>query len=372
MIKKMLKDFPLSSAVLFFIVYLPLFLVDYLMWKLDGELPIEITHCRLGLLSFWAAVLGFSRIGSHHPGCDRSYLKWLALTPWKFGKPLPRGPMFMNFMDGIILAVLTLLAYLNGNYHTPAPLVAYLGAYTLIAMLHLLIAKKNNYILAFLFILPLAIYPHSNINITFLVVVILYGLAHAGTISWLKEFPWNTSIWNYDQRKKLLDTALKGTMLNGHYKLLRVVDFNSAIKKGEALTVCLLVTWWLHVANNFFVDSILLFYSISVFGAALIRFVAYASNCEPPINLWTRVFTRRFIIPGYDKVMIAPLCITLVGVLMPYLLRHIGLSMRFALEISFFSFMMIAFTLPPSLKEWHLNGFHGIFLRPRRMQHADK
>jgi hypothetical protein len=368
MIRKYLKDIRFRPVLVFLILYLPLILISYLFEWLDGELPIEILRVKLIVLCLSAGLLGLSRIGGHHPGCDQRYLKWLILTPWEFGKSLPRGAMFMNFSDGLLLAVLTLLAFFNDNFLTISPLITYMGIYTLIAMAHLLAAKKFVYINAFLFILPFAIYPHNNINITFLVVAVLYGLACVGTIGWLKEFPWNTSIWNYDQRKKLLDVALKGDVLSGPYKSLRGVDLESGVSRSSALTVCLLLTWWFHIASWVNVDIFIIAYPAFLLGAVLVRIGAYTLRCKPPITYIARLFTGNFIIPGYDKVMLAPLCITLVGMLMPVVLKLLGLGLILSFEISFFSFLMLAFTMSPSLKQWHLTGSHSIFIPPRSLR----
>jgi hypothetical protein len=360
MIKKFLKDIPLWYVAVFIVVYLPLYGVDYWIASLGGEMPIEFLRTRVLILCFFAGLLGFMRIKRCHPAFNSGYYNWLALTPWEFGKDLPHGSVFLTFSDGVVVAVLTLLAYFNDGYLTLTPVAACLGAYVLMTMYHLLVSKQLVYVTVFLFALPFAVYPHSNINISALAIVGFYGLAYMGQRRWLKQFPWNSVFWKYDQRKALLDNALACNIINWPYKMLRGDGFDKGMSLKTAFVVSSLLTWWLHVAGWAEKEVFAVCYFVVLLGAAFIRLFSYLSFGLPPISIAGRIVTGRLIIPGYDKIFIAPICVALVGFFMPEILMDLGISKMLSYKISFFIFMMLAFTLPPTLKNWCFTGFHRI------------
>jgi hypothetical protein len=107
-------------------------------------------------------------------------------------------------------------------------------------------------------------------------------------------------------------------------------------------------------------EGILRFVAMAAFGAIAVRLVRYTQNYRSPISLWGRVFTLRWIIPGYDKVFVTPIAAAVL----------FALSFRLpnawapAIHISGpFLVAMIAMVLlvgRPSLDEWRHTGSHRI------------
>jgi hypothetical protein len=97
----------------------------------------------------------------------------------------------------------------------------------------------------------------------------------------------------------------------------------------------------------------------------LVRLLAYTAACHPPISIVGRLVTRRFIIPGYDYVLIAPLCIALtaaLGLAVTYVIgpAYYVVTIPCALAAQF----IVALNMGPSLRHWHLTGHHRIVYLP--------
>jgi hypothetical protein len=93
----------------------------------------------------------------------------------------------------------------------------------------------------------------------------------------------------------------------------------------------------------------------------LVRLLAYTAACHPPISIVGRLVTRRLVIPGYDQVFIAPLCIALTAALGLAVTHLIGpayyvVTIPCALAAQF----IVAFNMGPSFRHWHLTGHHRI------------
>ncbi len=76
----------------------------------------------------------------------------------------------------------------------------------------------------------------------------------------------------------------------------------------------------------------------------------------PPISLWGRVRTLRWIIPGYDQIFLAPLSIFVVETVADLARKHFDLLV--VAPVSVFLTLLIAFNMGPTLRNWHTTGKH--------------
>ena len=90
------------------------------------------------------------------------------------------------------------------------------------------------------------------------------------------------------------------------------------------------------------------------------RLAIYVDGYYSPISLWGRIWTGRWIIPGYDRVFIAPLVIIAVGPLSVYCLQAVGLPLDVAATVGIGTMTLAALILPPRLRSWRLTGQHRI------------
>ena len=98
----------------------------------------------------------------------------------------------------------------------------------------------------------------------------------------------------------------------------------------------------------------------ATFGCVIGRLVAYCSFHWPPISLWGRIWTFRWIIPGYDQALVAPLCALMVGIMAPVATYSLGVLWRFAFPTSLTLMLLITLGMGPRLRQWRLTGNHRI------------
>jgi hypothetical protein len=92
--------------------------------------------------------------------------------------------------------------------------------------------------------------------------------------------------------------------------------------------------------------------------AVIARVGTYCWGYAAPIGLWGRIFTLRWIIPGYDYVFIAPLlalATCAVGISIQPLL---GAPVQIAAPLTLTLVFIIILTSAPTLSYWRLTGNH--------------
>jgi hypothetical protein len=98
-----------------------------------------------------------------------------------------------------------------------------------------------------------------------------------------------------------------------------------------------------------------------------IRLSIYCGSCRPPISLAGRLATRRFVIPGYDQIFVAPLLVLLIGIAGPLILWHCEANDSLTAGITMFAMVAVTLGMGPTLGLWQLTGEHRITVRsPRR------
>jgi hypothetical protein len=102
---------------------------------------------------------------------------------------------------------------------------------------------------------------------------------------------------------------------------------------------------------------------------ALGRFAIYAVGIQPPAGFFGRIGSGRWVIPGYDRVLLAPLCITLLT-----LFAGIGgylAALNWGVSFAVLSggtvglVLLLGIGLGPTLRDWRLCG-ECTFLRNTR------
>ena len=318
--------------------------------------------------TFIAACYGFLRVWRFHPIFNGIYLTQLALSPWAFHKPLPRGPVHLSGADAVVLGLLTLLTFVFPVESRWMLLVVFLAAYAAGLFLSFCMADQGVYVTLYVLLAPLSYYPHGNIHITAIVLAGLTGIGLWGVRSYLAQFPWNTPWWNETMVERLKRDAVNRQVIQWPFRQL-------AVRAKASLTLCegafvgLLVFWWVHVVTwgaapeDFAVMS---FYPFAVGLIVLGRLFRYIWDHRPPISLLGRLRTGRLIVPGYDQVFLAPAAVALTGILGPMVLKSFGVPGTLALEMSFALSIFAAAALPPSVERWHYTGQHRIAAPPRQ------
>jgi len=230
------------------------------------------------------------------------------------------------------------------------------------------VADRASLVVLCLFLAPFTIYPFANRYFAALVLMLIYIICRVGLRQFLSGFPWNTRYWKVDTVKELREQAIRQRVIGWPFKYLNVYETYEISILG-AFILSLLLTWWLHVIQWFLGGPFLvgLFIMLALYVACW-RAAVYCVMYRPPISLLGRIFTGRLIIPRYDKIFIAPICILLAGLLLPLGLIKMGYYGTWIFELSFFLMFFLALSLPPNLREWRLTGAHRISRHVQKIQ----
>ncbi|MCA9069009.1 MAG: hypothetical protein KDA84_08805, partial [Planctomycetaceae bacterium] len=304
---------------------------------------------------------GFFRSIYFQPALFEGYRTWLIHTPWRYGLPLPEGPVRLVLQDGVIVALLSGVGY----GHWPelwwvVPCV-FLSAYLLGTFIAF--QRTEHFRHAYLLVLGLGV-PVLNYQrpaVVAVVLVGLYGIAYHGLRDWLKTpgLPISTVHLNFDSQ------AVRNRHLGWPFDSLGPQPDPNSVSMGWAAALGILVGWWAIVLLRVITEkefptvfSILSFGFVSFLGLG--RLVKYAWAYQPPISFWGRIKTGRWIIPGYDVIFLAPIVILLLTGIVAWLL----IGFRFPLENILPPFLaggvFVALGFPPNLEEWRMTGTHRI------------
>jgi hypothetical protein len=199
---------------------------------------------------------------------------------------------------------------------------------------------------------------------------ITYVAAILGLRASLAHFPWDTL-----QRFQLLNQSSKS---NAKFKVKGMLgwphdrlgpgfpNYNNGFTLGETMLTGLLAGWWFFVVvyhtSHYDVENTnaLMLSSMAIFYGVIARLAIYCHGYMPPLSLWGRVVHGRLIIPGYDKVFVAPLLAIITLVIMRMLLLWSNIPALFILPIGLMVSWWILLGMGPSLNAWRLTGNHRI------------
>ena len=351
-----------STTIILVSPYAFAYIVDLFFILCGMSAPRGTMGVRLLYVVIASVVYAVYRVTSYHPLCSIGYCRWLCRTPWSIDKPLPLGPVHLVWGDLAILMVLILMAHFNtpfAPFMMTGPVIIFLSVYLIIHWLTLG-TQRVRIVVVSLFLAPFAIYPFKNPYVAVPILTGLYVLCYIGLQSFLRDFPWNTKYWKADLVQELRKQAIRLRVIGWPFRFLNIYEA-PGISVRAAVLLSLLLTWWLHVIR-WTVDKPYHLALVGLFAcvAALVRTGVYAGTCWPPISFLGRIWTGRLIIPQYDKVFLAPLCVLLAGTLLPSVLVRIGMSSVWSFELSFFAVLFLALSLPPKLRDWRLTGAYRI------------
>lgn len=341
---------------------------DALQLGLDDDL----LRARMAVACLAAIGYGASRIGFFHPAFSLAYYQWLRRTPWNARKPLPVGPVHLVPQDLIVLIGIYAFTYgLPGLWLiVPAAfLVAYLGGLAYSFRLTGLWGTAYVVLFGFVLALWLSVWPAVALG----VLCALYGVARIGIRRSLERFPWDVSAWHHFQ----VDSREGGLHVDGRtepklgwpYDLLRARPVGRAIARHDGLFAPLFAAScvWVVIATlgrqGAGSDTErfgAMMFTVIAFACILARLFAYLGNFWSPIGLWGRFATGRWIIPGYDRVFVAPGLSLIAMVAVLTLAELTAGSAAFFFPLGTALVMFITLNMGPSSRQWQLTGNHRI------------
>jgi hypothetical protein len=321
------------------------------------------------LLHLGAVVYAAHRVFSFHPAFSSAYHHWLATTPWTSRRPLPVGPIHLVTQDFLILAFLAGLAWMRHPLVSPAGLILeFLMVYELSLAVSFAFLKMPWFAYAIAFGLGLVTWLAPGLWPALAVAVAIYVVSYIGLrraldnfenwdLGWMDEQP----VLSLSQEKNL--DRLRRKILGWPYDCIRPQEVAPSIAYRDGTMLSLLVGWWAFVMlsyvpsdHRFEVGCVLTGFACQF--AVLTRLAAYCWGYAPPINVWGRIFTLRWIIPGYDQVFLAPLATIGVTVGAIWAQRHLNIPAGIAAPLTFATIFLFTLNGAPTLKRWRLTGNH--------------
>jgi hypothetical protein len=336
----------------------------FIEWRLGQPIPLQGDRPSTVELRFACVGYGAFRVFAFHPLFNPRYRAWLQAAPWTIRKRLPAGPIQPVPQDGVVLLVLCGLAFSQPD-RIVLLVSLLLSSYLAILGFTLWATGIWAYAYAIACGLGLIVYLWGLPWECAGTAVLFTAIGYLGLRRSLVEFPWDTE-WGNAFREKLA-TLAKGQMekevLGWPFGALRPRPVTSpAIGTRTAIMTSLLVGWWVYVIGTL-ADPMarqvvlpLLGGGLTI-GLAAIRLARYCRGYLPPISLWGRIRSFRWIIPGYDKVFLGPLAALLIGTCLPGILNT-GLHPDLGVPVSVSLAWMAGLIIGPNLLEWRLTGGH--------------
>jgi hypothetical protein len=334
----------------------------------------EFQHALLAIMTFGYAAF---RANAFHPMFRPAYRDWLRTTPWTPAQPLPLGPVHLVLQDAVVLLPIGVAASLAGAHPAMIPLV-FLSFYLTIAMASSIGYGGEAFGYPLAAGLGLIAYFIEQPWMALGSAVAVYPLAYGGLRATLDRlYRWHITgdeelrpppISQTDAGRSERTTGSGNAKLLGWpYNRIQPRRMKSDISGRDRMLLSLLIGWWVYAASEGF-DSVLFmrpeehqsFCNLLTYAVVALRMGAYCIGYMPPISLWGRIATFRWIIPGYDVVFIAPACILLIGRLLPAGLLAAGLSLNLSYSLTLSALLLAANCLGPSLDRWRLTGNHRI------------
>jgi hypothetical protein len=325
-------------------------------------------------LLFCAAFYGMFRVAQFHPLGDAGYREWLRLSPWTPDKPLPGGPLQLVPQDVVVIGILCLL------YRTQSLMVLYFPTAFLFSYeLTLAIFSRitGHWKLAYLigFILGGVVFVGDRPELAFAVANAGVVVARMTVKYALQSFPWDLP-WQAEQTSfKAISDEYKKQKLGWPYDQLLPKAPALMIPLRDGLCLSFLIGWWwiailehstpqacAALAGGFGFQSLF---------PCFFRIAYYANSRRSPINIFGRILTLRWIIPGYDKILVAPALAFVVGSAFQglackmFLPQFGGIAVNSPIGIlvsagGVCAYLLIMLNLGPGLEAWRMTGNHRI------------
>ncbi|MBL4885059.1 MAG: hypothetical protein JKY95_11065 [Planctomycetaceae bacterium] len=401
-------------VIFFFVAYLlavSFNLMNGWLWatEIDSSNPFPVRDI---MVMFAACSYGAYRSYGFHPSCEAKYDQFLGQTAWSPAKPLPLGPVHLIWQDVIVVCLLVAAIYPDPFIHPIRPLYGMLFSYHLCLLIIFIRCRVWAYLYVMAFGLGAAALLWANPLFALLILVALNLVGYIGITKSLKELHQNRLKqavnpqvqsklesnehlvgWPFDAlapripsiyvtpkvqiTKVPLYHGLSISLLSGwlflcasviafqltlqqkdfwiqHYSdqpqaFIELVPSASSVLYQEMFTPGLT-----RVSRDSFYGTLVPLFII-IIALGVFRLAYYCKGYHPPISLLGRLLSLRWIIPAYDQVFVAPLCVLLVLLAFnPILVLYLGMSSLYAGPIVVWLAVLITLVMGPKRSQWVL------------------
>ena len=302
-----------------------------------------------------------------HPAAREEYLAWLALTPWRFPKPLPLGPVHVVAQDLVVLALFEILlldAALEMRLLVPAIFFFVLTgcwAFWVGTTGSRTAAYEIGYALGATLWISSSFYLAAGVCL-----IATYVLAIRRLRQSFENFPW-ASYRAWRQRNRLLRSSPRKTQGAvsefaswGYAFDVLSPKRSEKLPLRDRLMLSGLVGWFaLAILSHSQVKALepmVTMLSILCGGGYCMRQVLrYVWSHAPPISLFGRLVTGRWVIPSYD-VALVPIVYYLgaIGVASFLVFPNMAWPVRYVVPAAMTLYLVLMNLACPDLDMWRL------------------
>ncbi len=338
-------------------------------WKIDKSLAlVEFPTNYAGTVALIMSGFAVWRVMAFHPGFRYNYAKWLKTTSWTASRPLPLGPAHLVWQDLIVVLVATIGCSATEHWQIAAPMFFFVYCMFLFLANAMAGVYWSTYAsLALMSSLWLAV---NHLWFAAAIGLALYVVCYFGFKQSLPSYSWTDSVrWELNMLKEL--ASLRTT----NWPRIDVSAFGKLQEWKEsrhAWLLSLLIAWFAFcVSFRYLADCGIgdrlafpreLPLWLFLFGwlCCSVRALLYCSKHWSPISLMGRLWTGRLIVPGYDRVFVAPLLALATSYVLPRWLIALAVPLPLVAALSVFVILAITSVMGPTLSDWQLTGEHRI------------
>jgi len=310
------------------------------------EMHEMVLHVHRGVLYVAAVIYGFKRSAHNHPARMPKYKEWLRATPWHAPMPLPLGSPTFQWWDGLVVALAAGLNHWNAG--APWDLLFLVGctayAFSALPMMTATGRKWEAYTLALG--LSLLIWAVPNVMVMLALSLAMAAIGHEGARRSLYGFPWDP----------------KGKVPPEDPWPMPIYEDVKPIMPARTvvLTVVLVCSWLGALAHvfHFQASNVAIFSIVVGLLGCLIRWGIYCGSYKPPLTLWARIASGRFVLPGYDQALLVPSTAIVLAVGLPVALYQYHFPAPAVAVLSIGPTLLLLFMGGPRLRVWQLTGYH--------------
>jgi hypothetical protein len=335
-------------------------LSDVAAAAMDAQLALE----KMQYVGICAAIGVYAalRVGGYHPLGNPNYSRWMSTTPWHKGVGLPLGPSHLVWEDFVAVGVAGVGVWLAGNDWF-IPIVVFAAGYTLslICAAPRWTPRLVEYFTGFGWAGVMLWWGRSWVVVALVAAIVV--VSQIGLRIVLAQFPWNTKL-DEERRREEASRAANVWQLGPQPPPARIPLIHGLLVPVMVgcWIYCLMVSAqarWTWEGDS----SPLALLGVGILALGAIRWLAFRINVLPPISIWGRLWTGRWIIQGYDQILVVPIVLWLVGAAMLIVSVRANVWPPTATAVIAAVMLICATNFPPTRRRWFLTGHLRIVLR---------
>ncbi len=333
-----------------------------LKWSF-GQSDLTLLAPQQCILWFSTATYAGYRLLGFHPAVRVDYRRWLQTTPWRHPDDLPMGPIHFEWPDLLILLTLCL-----ASQQPEITAAVFLIAYLFVSVFVFAVCEQRWAAYVTLLVLSGIVWLAAwNLPAALLMSLAAYVLAQGFHQATLRRFPWpgleaQMERW-LSRGKHQVSPKLTADYIGWPFCELHGQHQELNFPIGQRIAAVLISASWLHTLLAFCPTSrdaaemggiLITLSAVAISGA---RISLYLVGRAPSLNFLARL-RRGGVLPGFDKIFVAPIAMILAAWLLPRLVTGLQIDPSYGMPLALAVVLSIGFFVGPRLHTWRLTGDH--------------